>query len=70
MAKRDRQIYRETYYKGAAPVNVSQLPPMWTAADSRPIRATEGYLLAAGQVERADGKVLQYIELRLYGDVE
>ena len=65
--KRERQIYRETYYKGALRLNAASLPVLkHQTADGTKFVAVECEVLAAGKVERADGQVLEYQDLRVY----
>lgn len=62
---RDRELYRETYKKGAAVIRESLLP------DRLPYmpegwRITKMELIAAGKKELTSGEVVEYQEVRVY----
>jgi hypothetical protein len=64
---RERVLYRETYRKGAVRLNAASLPVLrHQSTDGRTFKAVACELLAAGQVERADGQTVEYQDLRVY----
>lgn len=60
---RERQIYRETYYKGQCTFNPGCEPVFRHNAPNT--KTVNCYLLAAGQVERGE-EVLEYQDIRVY----
>ena len=66
-ARKERQIYRETYRRGALKLNKASLPELRHVADGgTPFKAVECEILAAGKVERPDGTLLEYQDIRVY----
>lgn len=66
MSRRERQIYRETYAKGAAKLNTASLPILKHQMEGgRVFKAVECEVLAAGVIER-NGQQIEYQDLRVY----
>lgn len=66
---RERQLYRETYRKGAVRLRAECLPVLKHEAENgRVFKAVECEVLAAGQVQRGD-QVLEYQDIRVYVEV-
>lgn len=69
--KRERIVYREAYKRGAIKLSAQYLPLLkHHAATGAYFKAVECEVLAAGKIERADGQMVEFQDLRVYVELE
>jgi hypothetical protein len=63
----ERTLYRETYANGGMKLHKDALPELRHRSEGGKLfRARECEIMAAGKIERADGTILEYHDLRVY----
>jgi hypothetical protein len=63
----ERILYRETYARGVMKLHKDTLPELRHRSKAGKLfHARECEILAAGKIERADGTILEYHDLRVY----